>query len=448
MLRFGKADKNIIISFTIVLLLAVLLGGIAGVKMIALSDLTQRFHNHPFVVTTSTHKIQMHLVSMHRYMKDVVLSQNEEELSLALKRIADDEKVIYHEFNRVFRKYLGDKKEIDQTYEMFKKWKPIRDDIIRLIRENKRDEAINMNKTVDYEYVNSLNKSVKKMIDFAHKKAHTFMEDAEETKRSSIAIMTLLMITIVIFIIVIMIVLIKSLRRSEVMRHKQEKMLFQQSRLVQMGEMVSMIAHQWRQPLSSISASISTLQIKQAMDSYDPKIFNEQLENIADVTQYLSRTIDDFRNFYKPEKEQVNVKLEKVVSKSINIMKGSFANRKIKIIESHACSESVAIHENEMVQVVLNLLKNAYDNFREKEIENPYIKIITTDTMIMVCDNGGGIPENIINRVFDPYFSTKNERNGTGLGLYMSKSIVEEHHKGRLEVENKDEGACFTILLD
>ncbi len=448
MLGLGKADKKIIISFTIVIFLVVLLGSIASVKMMLMFDLTQRFHKHPFTVTISTHTIQMHLVSMHRYMKDVVLSQNEEDLTLALKRVADDEKIIYHEFDTVFKNYLGSKEEVDQTYRMFKEWKPIRDNIVRLMRENKRDEAIAMNKSVAYDHVNGLNKSVNRMIDFAYKKAHTFMAHAEETKEYSIAVMILLMITISILIIIIMFVLIKSLRRIEAVRQKQEETLFEQSRLAQMGELISMIAHQWRQPLSSIAASVSSLQVKQALDSCDEKTLIQQLEDIADVTQYLSGTIDDFRNFYKPDKERVKVQLEQVVLKSINIMKGSFASMNIKLIQSHACSEKIAIHENEIVQVVLNLLKNACDNFSEKETKNAYIKISTTNNTIMVCDNGGGITDDIINRVFDPYFSTKHERNGTGLGLYMSKIIVEEHHNGRLEVRNNEEGACFTILLN
>ena len=104
------------------------------------------------------------------------------------------------------------------------------------------------------------------------------------------------------------IALLKSLRRMEILRHKQEEKLFQQSRLVQMGEMISMIAHQWRQPLAAISATIGTLQIKQAMGRYDEKFYDEQLNNIESLSQHLSETIDDFRNFYKPNKKTVKIK--------------------------------------------------------------------------------------------------------------------------------------------
>ena len=100
-----------------------------------------------------------------------------------------------------------------------------------------------------------------------------------------------------------------------------------------------------------------------------------------------------------------------------------------------------------MIQVVLNILKNAEDNFLEKDIKEAYIKITTNDKVISICDNGGGISDDIIDKIFDPYFSTKDEKNGTGLGLYMSKRIVEEHHKAKLKVENTDDGVCFKIEL-
>jgi signal transduction histidine kinase len=100
-----------------------------------------------------------------------------------------------------------------------------------------------------------------------------------------------------------------------------------------------------------------------------------------------------------------------------------------------------------MMQVILNLLKNAQDVLKEEAVEKPYIKVTTEERKILICDNGGGISSEIINKVFDPYFSTKEDKNGTGLGLYMSKMIVEEHHNGSLTVENSADGACFTIIL-
>ncbi|NOQ31853.1 MAG: PAS domain S-box protein [Helicobacteraceae bacterium] len=237
----------------------------------------------------------------------------------------------------------------------------------------------------------------------------------------------------------------------------KEDQLLQQSRLAQMGEMISMIAHQWRQPLSAISSTSIDLQTKIILESSqieDKKdvaefatYFDTKLEDINNFVQILTTTIEDFRNFYKPNKDSVTIKLEEVIKKSLNIIQASLISDNIEIIEEHNATESIELYESEMMQVILNLLKNTQDNFKEKNTQNPYIKIVTKNKSIEICDNGGGIPENIIEKIFDPYFSTKHEKNGTGLGLYMSKTIVEEHHHGKLSATNSENGVCFKISL-
>lgn len=230
-------------------------------------------------------------------------------------------------------------------------------------------------------------------------------------------------------------------------KREQEKKLLQQSRMAQMGEMISMIAHQWRQPLSSISAIAGTLSLDVMMDEYKKEFFAERLDSIAELSQHLSSTIDDFRNFYKPNKEAVNTTLEELITRAIKIMKSSLDSDNIEMLYEYNDKQMIKLYENETIQVVLNILKNAQDNFKEKKIENPQIKITTKENGISICDNGGGIPEDILPKIFDPYYSTKDEKNGTGLGLYMSKTIVEEHHNGKLQVSNRDDGVCFTIEL-
>lgn len=226
----------------------------------------------------------------------------------------------------------------------------------------------------------------------------------------------------------------------------QDQQLVQQSKMAQMGEMISMIAHQWRQPLNIISLNTTKLETSILLNH---KISNEEIYNttseINKQSQYLSNTIDDFRYFYKPNKESVLVTLEDVVSKSLSIIKSSLVSLHIEVIEEYNSKEKIKLYDNEMMQVILNILKNAQDNFLEKGIENAFIKISTTNRRISICDNGGGIPKEIIEKIFDPYFSTKDEKSVTGLGLYMSKTIVEKHHEGRLHVKNHDNGVCFFI---
>ena len=235
----------------------------------------------------------------------------------------------------------------------------------------------------------------------------------------------------------------------------KDQQMIQQTKQAQMGELLSMIAHQWRQPLGAISAASTNLHMKLFLETFDlnskagvdeaRKYFIEKLDDIDSYVQNLTTTINDFRDFYKPNKRSVKSTLEDVVTKSLKIINGSLISDRIEIIKEYNSDEEVDLYNNEIMQVLLNIIQNAQDNIKEKDIKNPYIKIIIQSRIITICDNGGGIPEDIIDNVFDPYFSTKEEKNGTGLGLYMSKMIVEEHHNAKLHVKNTDDGACFIL---
>ena len=169
------------------------------------------------------------------------------------------------------------------------------------------------------------------------------------------------------------------------------------------------------------------------------------------MVKTLSLTINDFRNFYKPNKEKIKTSINTPLSKALNIIKSSLKYNKITVVEDYNSNKEIEIFENELMHVFINIIKNSVDNFKDKKTSNPKI-IITTQELdnniiIKILDNGGGIKDDIKNKIFDPYFSTKNSKNGTGLGLYMSKTIVEEHHNGKLTISNTRGGVCFTIKL-
>ena len=238
---------------------------------------------------------------------------------------------------------------------------------------------------------------------------------------------------------------------------EQSAQMIKQSRMAQMGELLSMIAHQWRQPLSSIAAIASAIQIKISLASDDvldegySQYLNSQMEDIGSFTQSLSNTIDDFRTLYKPDKIMKYSHLHDPIDRALKLLEMSFSKDKIRIEKDYTTTLCLLMHENEVMQVLLNILKNAEDNFIEKNIKDPLITIRTSigdfSANILVCDNGGGIKDDVINKIFDPYFSTKGEKNGTGLGLYMSKIIIEQHHQGSLSAYNTDEGTCFNVEL-
>lgn len=228
---------------------------------------------------------------------------------------------------------------------------------------------------------------------------------------------------------------------------KKDAILLAQSRQAQMGEMISMIAHQWRQPLAVISMIANTVILDIELGDTNEDSMEKSAKDILENINHLSNTINDFRNFYKMSKKSVTLKPENIVLKSLSIVKTSLLNNNIEIIEEYNSKEEIELFDSELMQVILNILKNAQDNFKEKNIKDPYIKITTENRTISICDNGGGMPEDLIEKIFDPYFSTKDEKNGTGLGLYMSKTIIENHHNGKLTAKNTDDGVCFTIEL-
>jgi len=239
---------------------------------------------------------------------------------------------------------------------------------------------------------------------------------------------------------------------------QKEKLLREQSRLAQMGEMLSMIAHQWRQPLGAISSAVIATQMNIASGRFNNKneefleFLDKKHKNINEYVHFLSTTIDDFRNFFKPNKNKELVELTLPIQRALNIVSATMKNNGIKIIFDYNNKQNIYIYHNEVMQVILNILKNSEDNFIEKDIKDREIVISTKkyENQVYICisDNGNGIDEDILPKIFDPYFSTKLEKNGTGLGLYMSKVIIEEHNNGKLNVRNSREGVCFEIVFN
>lgn len=227
--------------------------------------------------------------------------------------------------------------------------------------------------------------------------------------------------------------------------------LMHQARLAQMGEMVSMIAHQWRQPLHIISTAATDMDLKIQFGTIDDTVCRKNIETINTLTQHLSHTIDDFRDFFKVTKEMEKTTLDTVVNVTLKIVKEYVENKKIKITTDLDGKVQFNSYPNELKQVLINLLKNAEDALLEKDVKDAQITIVTFSDdkahHLEVCDNAGGIDAELLDKIFNAYFTTKEEGKGTGLGLYMSKKIIEEHCFGSLRVFNRDKGACFSISL-
>ena len=235
---------------------------------------------------------------------------------------------------------------------------------------------------------------------------------------------------------------------------QQQKLdILAQSKNAQMGEMIGNIAHQWRQPLSVISTSASGMQIEKEMDMLTDEKFINYTDGIIKNTEFLSKTMDTFRNYIKEKKEKKTVILQNRIDIAINIIEASLQNNSIKLINNIHNIEPIQITKviGELSQVIINIINNAKDIIKEKKISDGWIKIDLekkeNNIIISIEDNAGGVPSSIIDKIFDPYFTTKHQSVGTGLGLHMSKDIIEKSFNGNLTIRNSDNGAIFEIEL-
>jgi signal transduction histidine kinase len=231
---------------------------------------------------------------------------------------------------------------------------------------------------------------------------------------------------------------------------EKDKVIMQQSKLAIMGEMISMLAHQWRQPITAISTSAQGIQFKKDLGVLTDKYLKEQLLSIANITKSLSDMITSFTTFFQSDEDKQNISISSVIDNSLGIIKASLKLNNIETKISIEEDVNMYIYVSELKQVLVNIIKNAKDAIIERNIENGWIhiefKVDKHHYIINIEDNAGGIEKEYINQVFDPYFSTKS-KNGTGLGLYMSKMIIDEHFNGLLVVKNSENGAKFSIKI-
>lgn len=238
---------------------------------------------------------------------------------------------------------------------------------------------------------------------------------------------------------------------------EQQQLMFNQAKMAAMGEMIGNIAHQWRQPLNALGLMIQGVEDAHLHGELDESYLHDMTVKSMNKIEFMSQTIDDFRNFFQPNKLKETFDMAVAIHKTIDIIGKTLESHHIHLVLDGVESGMYTIdgYRNELQQVVLNLLNNAKDalctNYGEGLDTDKWIRISLEKkddmNILSIEDNGGGIPESIIERIFEPYYSTKEEGKGTGIGLYMSKMIIEQNMGGRLEVSNHIEGACFSIYF-
>ncbi|HHH19787.1 MAG TPA: hypothetical protein ENK86_04680, partial [Campylobacterales bacterium] len=228
-------------------------------------------------------------------------------------------------------------------------------------------------------------------------------------------------------------------------QEQQKELMIHQSKLASMGEMIGNIAHQWRQPLTYLSYSFMNLKEAQKQGALSPEYLNRKVDDATKQLEFMSQTIDDFRDFYAPHKAKETFSLVKATEATLELMRNSLSQADIEVIVEVKQESEIENYKNEYKQVLVNLLSNAKDALVHRAIASPQI-IIEIDThSVTVRDNAGGIEPTVLKRIFEPYFTTK--QGNSGIGLYMSKMIVERNMGGKLLVENDEIGAVFRMLF-
>ncbi|MBJ6725761.1 PAS domain-containing sensor histidine kinase [Geomesophilobacter sediminis] len=231
---------------------------------------------------------------------------------------------------------------------------------------------------------------------------------------------------------------------------EKDRILMLQGRQAAMGEMIGNIAHQWRQPLNTLGLIVQELLITYGREEFSKEILKANVEKAMGLISHMSKTIEDFRNYFKPDKEKILFNVNQAVAKTLSLVEPSLKRLEITMDVIEKADAEISGYANEYSQVLLNILLNCRDAFEVGPRDRARVIAITIFTdhgrsVVTIADNAGGIPDNIIHKIFDPYFTTKDPDKGTGIGLYMAKTIIEKNMGGRLTVRNTGDGAEFRI---
>jgi len=230
---------------------------------------------------------------------------------------------------------------------------------------------------------------------------------------------------------------------------KTQKAMLEQSKLAQMGEMIGNIAHQWRQPLGEINAILMQLEGDYQNKQLDAKKMDTTLQQIENVTEYMSQTIENFSNYINKNKYNTHFSIAKALQKALSLIEAEIEKNNIILELTIEDDKKLKGVEGEFIQVIMVILQNAKDALIEEQTKTIHIQLYKNEThfLLSIYNNGKKIPKEHLNAIFAPYFTTKFQSQGTGIGLYIAKMIVEKEFQGSLEVKNKNNGVEFTILL-
>lgn len=232
---------------------------------------------------------------------------------------------------------------------------------------------------------------------------------------------------------------------------QRDQALIAQNRLAAMGEMINNIAHQWRQPLNNISLIVQNMKYLNGSGQLTQQELAQDVDSTMELIQFMSRTIDDFRNFFRQDKQKQPFSINQTVAKTVALLAPSLTSHNITVQVQQQEEVQAEGYANEYTQVLLNVIANAKEALITREVPDAAIELVITAeagrSVVTISDNAGGIPDDVLPKIFDPYFTTKHQAHGTGIGLYMSKVIIEQNMGGSLTARNTATGAAFRLEL-
>ena len=251
----------------------------------------------------------------------------------------------------------------------------------------------------------------------------------------------------IVFFIFLYIIYKKNLK----LQARQDLLLLNQNKLASMGEMIGNIAHQWKQPLAQLSFILVNIELNSNRGKLTESKLKEKIDEANAQISFMSNTIDDFRNFFSSGKPQVEYDIKDVIALAKQLLSATLEKNRIKLDIDIKNNFRLAGYPNEITQALVNIINNAKDALVERKIKNPQISVQTflknSSKIVTIQDNAGGIDSTPIDKIFEPYFTTKFSNSGTGIGLYMTKMIIEKNNNGKISVKNLHNGASFTIIF-
>ena len=296
----------------------------------------------------------------------------------------------------------------------------------------------------EYDWYLTANKSLAEIRASIENKKHNSETKGRANMQTNLYILMFTWIVSILLSIYLSMIINSKLKSYEQRLHDANERLIFQSRQALIGELFSMIAHQWRQPINKVASILALLRYKLHQKEINHQEIDKKCQNIEDSVEFMSETIDDFRTFYQPKESSEKVDLEELIERSIYFLAGSIRKKDVKIVKELEHIE-YELYSNEFLQVMINLIKNAIDSIKKEGLIVVKLYKKGDKIVISVDDNGVGIDRENISKVFDPYYTTKED--SMGLGLYMTKMIIQKHLKGEIEVKRLFKGSRFTVLL-